>query len=233
MQNSQSQSQDINIKKDIHQGDIQEHLERIRTEFEKGFQFLQKYPKSVSMFGSARIEPDSSVYKRAEELASRISKETSYAVITGGGPGTMEAINKGVFESGGKSLGFNISLPHSHESNKYMVDGLKFSYFFARKAMMTYTAESYVFMPGGFGTFDELFSILTLIQTGKIPRVPVILFDSEYWNDVSKLIKNTMFEKFHTIKEADMELFTVTDSIDEVITIIKNAPVSDWWRNLN
>ncbi len=233
MSKSQSQGQDIHMKKDIHEGEIEEHLERINSEFEQGFKFLQKYPRSVSMFGSSRIDSNSSVYKKAEELAYRISKETNYAVITGGGPGTMEAMNKGVFEAGGKSLGFNISLPHSHESNKYMVDSMKYSYFFARKAMMTFTAEAYIFMPGGFGTMDELFSVLTLIQTGKIPHVPVILFDSEYWNDALRFIKETMFEKFHTIQEKDMDLFIISDSIDEVVTIIKNAPTSDWWRNLN
>ncbi|MEI6304762.1 MAG: TIGR00730 family Rossman fold protein [Candidatus Taylorbacteria bacterium] len=221
------------MRKDIHRGEILEHLERIRHEFADSFEFLRKYPKSVTIFGSSQIGPESEVYKQATELAYRISKETSYAILTGGGPGTMEAANKGAFDAGGKSLGFNISLPHNHTSNEYMTENLKFSYFFARKAMMTFTAEAYVFLPGGFGTFDELFSVLTLIQTGKIPRVPVILFNSLFWNEVREFLKKTMLNEFHTIKERDLELFTIVDSVDQALDIIKNAPVSEWWRNIN
>jgi len=229
----QPQEQSIHIE-DVREKDIETHLERIKNEFREGFKFLRKYPKTVTMFGSSQISPESPVYKKASELASRITKETSYAVLTGGGHGVMEAINKSVFEAGGQSLGFNISLPHNHESpNQFRTDSIKFTYFFARKAMMTFTAEAFIFLPGGFGTFDELFSILTLIQTGKIPKIPVILYDSLYWNDVVQLLKTTMFERFKTIKEDDLKLFTVTDSADEVIDIIKKAPVSDWWRNLN
>ena len=221
------------MRKDIHKGEIMDHLERIRHEFSDSFEFLRKYPKSVTIFGSSQIGPESDVYKKATELAFRISKETSYAVLTGGGPGTMEAANKGAFDAGGKSLGFNISLPHNHTTNVYTTDSLKFSYFFARKAMMTFTAEAYVFLPGGFGTFDELFSVLTLIQTGKIPRVPVILFNSSFWNEVREFLKKTMLNEFHTIKERDLELFTIVDSVDQALDIIKNAPVSEWWRNIN
>ncbi len=221
------------IKKDIHAGEIREHVEHIQYEFQEGFKFIRKYPKSVTFFGSSQISKNSPIYEKCVKLASYISKETSYAIMTGGGPGVMEAINKGAFEAGGKSLGFNISLPHSHEINDYMTDSIKFSYFFTRKAMMTFTAEAYVFLPGGFGTFDELFGILTLIQTGKIPHVPVILFDSSYWNDVLALLKNTMLDKFHTIREKDLKIFRISDSPEEVVHIIKNAPVSEWWRNIN
>ena len=233
MQKPQPQSHEKISKKDIHAGEIDAHLEHISHEFTEGFELLRKYPKSVTMFGSSLIQRETPIYKTAEELASRIIKETGYAVLTGGGPGLMEAFNKGAKEAGGQSVGLNESLPHDHAVNTYLTDHIKFSYFFTRKAMMAFTAEAYVFFPGGFGTFDELFSILTLIQTDKIPRVPVILFDSAYWNDVVTVIKGTMFEKFGTIKEKELGLFKVTDSPDEVIEIINKSPVSEWWKNLN
>jgi uncharacterized protein (TIGR00730 family) len=221
------------IKRDIHRGEIDAHLEHICTEFREGFQMIAKYPKTVTMFGSSMISPESDVYKSAEELAALISRETGYTILSGGGPGTMEAFNKGAFDAGGKSVGFNISLPHNRETNRFMTDSMKFSYFFARKTMMVFTAEAYIFLPGGFGTLDELFSVLVLIQTDKIPRVPIILFNSSYWNEVLALFKNTLLQKFGTIRKEDLEIFTITDSPEEVVDIIKKAPVSEWWRNLN
>jgi hypothetical protein len=233
MQTQQPDAEHINLKKDVHAGDVKAHLEHIQNEFKNGFELLKKYPKSVTMFGSSMIDEKSPVYQKAMDLARRISEETSYAIVTGGGPGLMEAFNRGAREAGGPSVGFNESLPHDHKANQYLTDQIKFSYFFSRKAMMTFAVETFIFFPGGFGTFDELFSVLTLIQTDKIPRVPVVLFDSSYWNDVVEVFRKIMLEKFGTIREKDLKLFTVTDSIDEVINIIKNAPVSEWWKNLN
>ncbi|MEI8328140.1 MAG: TIGR00730 family Rossman fold protein [Candidatus Taylorbacteria bacterium] len=233
MKTPASLGQDELFKRDIHEGAIEAHMEHIQAELRQGFEFLRKYPKTVTVFGSAQIKRDDPIYEKAVNLAAKISKETGYAILTGGGPGTMEAINKGAAEAGGKSLGFNISLPHNHETNDFVNDSLKFSYFFTRKAMMTFTAETYIFFPGGFGTFDELFGLLTLIQTGKIPHIPVILFDSEYWNHALTLLEDTMFHEFHTIKARDLKLFTITDDPAEVIAIIKTAPVTTWWRNLN
>lgn len=209
------------------------HLEHIHDEFRNGFEILKKYPKSVTMFGSSMIDEKSPVYAKAQELSRRISEETSYTIVTGGGPGLMEAFNKGAFQAHGQSVGFNESLPHDHKTNEYLTDEIKFSYFFSRKAMMTFTAEAFIFFPGGFGTFDELFSVLTLIQTDKIPHVPVILFDSTFWNNAVSFFKEIMIKEFSTIREKDLKLFTVTDSPEDVINIIKTAPVSDWWRNLN
>lgn len=221
------------LKKDVHAGDIQAHLEHIQDEFRNGFEILKKYPKSVTMFGSSMIDEKSPVYTKASELSKKISEEISYTIVTGGGPGLMEAFNKGAFQAHGQSVGFNESLPHDHKTNEYLTDEIRFSYFFSRKAMMTFTSEAFIFFPGGFGTFDELFSVLTLIQTDKIPRVPVVLFDSSFWNGVLSFFKEVMIDKFGTIREKDLKLFTITDSPDEVVSIIKNAPVSDWWRNLN
>lgn len=221
--------------RDVYEGEIETHLQHINREFKEGFEFLRKYPKSVSIFGSSMLSSSDPAYVKAEELAGRIVSELGYTVITGGGPGIMEAASKGAFEKGGIAAGLNISLPHERTSNDYVqkVNSLKFSYFFSRKTMLTFAAEAYVFFPGGFGTFDELFSILTLIQTDKIPAVPVLLFDSEYWKPLEAFIKGTMLEKFHTIDPQNLQIFKVTDSLDEVINTIKKAPVSEWWRNIN
>ncbi|MBU6426915.1 TIGR00730 family Rossman fold protein [Patescibacteria group bacterium] len=218
---------------DIRDNGIQAHLERILQEFSDGFEFLKKYPKSVSIFGSSEAMPEMEHYKMAQELGGRIVRELKYAVITGGGPGIMEAANKGAYDAGGPSLGLNISLPHEWTTNAYCTHAIKFSYFFARKTMLTFAAETFVFFPGGFGTMDELFSILTLIQTEKIPRVPIILFDSKYWNDFKAFLSGDLLRKFGTIDPGDLHLFEITDSLDRAMEIIKKAPLSEWWRNIN
>lgn len=220
-------------KNDIHQGEIKTHLERIGHEFENGFVFLKKYPRSVTVFGSSMAKPEDEHYRKAEELGSKIASETGYTVITGGGPGVMEAANKGAYQTGGSSVGLNISLPHEHSANPYIKDSMKFSYFFSRKAILMFAAEAYVFFPGGYGTFDELFSVLTLIQTDKIPHVPVVLFGSKFWGPFRELLQKTMAHSYHTIEDKDLNLFEITDSVDRVVEIVKKAPVSEWWRNIN
>jgi len=218
---------------DIHGGGIITPLERINHEFGDGFEFLKKYPKSVSIFGSSVLPSREPAYAKAEELGGRIVRDLKYAVITGGGPGIMEAANKGAFDAGGVSLGMNESLPHERFINAYVTHSIKFSYFFSRKVMLMFAAEAYVFFPGGFGTFDELFGVLTLIQTNKIPRVPVLLVDSAYWNPLKAFLEKTMEETYHTISKKDFNLFEITDSVDHVIETIKSAPISEWWRNIN
>jgi len=221
------------IRSDIHAREVENHLERIHREFADGFDFLSKYPKSVSIFGSSLAADDTPHYQKAYELGKLIVSDLKYAVITGGGPGIMEAANKGAYEAGGPSLGLNISLPHEHSTNAYVTHSIKFAYFFSRKTMLSFAAEAYVFFPGGFGTFDELFGILTLIQTGKIPHVPIILIDSHFWNPVRGLLEKTMLDAYKTIEKRDLNLFEITDSVDRAIEIIKEAPVSEWWRNIN
>jgi len=220
-------------RKEIHESDISGHLEHINAEFRDGFEFIKKYPKSVTFFGSAMAKPDSQGYKQAMELASLVATRLKYAVITGGGPGIMEATNKGAYDAGGTSIGLNVSLPHERSTNPYVTHSIKFSYFFTRKTMLTFAAEAFVFFPGGFGTMDELFSILTLIQTGKIPHVPIILLGSEYWNAFKDFVSAYMGEKFKTIEKKDLELFEITDSVERALEIIEQAPLSDWWRNIN
>jgi uncharacterized protein (TIGR00730 family) len=159
--------------------DIQSRNSRISAELEAGFKAIRRYPKSVTMFGSARIKPADKHYKFAEKFAGMMCKE-GYAVITGGGASIMEAGNKGTFETCGYGVGFNIELPFEQVINPYASHGVDFHYFFTRKVSMTFSGEAYIYFPGGFGTMDELFEILTLIQTKKIPKVPVILVGKKY-----------------------------------------------------
>ncbi|MDD5165718.1 MAG: TIGR00730 family Rossman fold protein [Candidatus Pacebacteria bacterium] len=221
------------VREDIHAKEVETHLERINREFSDGFEFLSKYPKSITVFGSSLAKPDNEHYKKAYDLAATVARDLKYAVLTGGGPGIMEAANKGAYDNEGISLGLNVTLPHEHAVNPYVTHSMKFAYFFSRKAMLSFAAEAYVYFPGGFGTFDELFSVLTLIQTGKIPHVPVILFDSGFWNPVKAMIEKAMLNGYHTIEERDLKLFHITDSVEEAINLIQKAPVSEWWRNIN
>ncbi|MDE1941134.1 MAG: TIGR00730 family Rossman fold protein, partial [Patescibacteria group bacterium] len=215
-------------KTDIHSGEINTHLERINHEFADGFEFLKKYPKSVTVFGSSVAAPDQEDYSAAEQLAGRVVTELGYAVLTGGGPGIMEAANKGAYQAGGVSLGLNVSIPRERITNAYVTHAIKFAYFFSRKVMLSFAAEAYIFFPGGYGTFDELFSLLCLIQTGKIPHVPVILYDSKFWKPLKSFLGEDMFKGYGTIEEKDLDIFEITDSIDRALEIIKKAPVSEF-----
>ena len=209
---------------------IEQHIAEITSEFKNGFELIKKYPKSVTIFGSARLTSASSHYNDVKKLAEKIVKETGYAVITGGGPGIMEAANMGAKDAGGESVGLNIKLPKEQHINPHATESMAFQYFFSRKAMLAFSAEAYVFFPGGFGTFDELFGILTLLQTKKIPPVPIILFGKDFWNPVRDFIQANMLDLHHTIEADDMKLFVITDSIDQTIKAIKGAPVSEWWN---
>ncbi len=221
------------LRKHIHEKAIEGHLDRIQREFRRGFEILQRYPRSVTIFGSSMARPENPWYQRAVELSGRIVKETGYAVVTGGGPGIMEAASRGATEAGGKAVGLRIDLLREKTANPYATDGMDFTYFFARKTMLTFAAEAFVFFPGGFGTMDELFSILTLIQTCKIPRVPVVMFDSRFWAPFRKFLEDIELKEYHVIDAWDPDIFEITDSIDRCVEIVKKAPVSDWWKNIN
>ncbi|PIR38325.1 MAG: TIGR00730 family Rossman fold protein [Candidatus Zambryskibacteria bacterium CG10_big_fil_rev_8_21_14_0_10_42_12] len=203
----------------------------ITKEFKMGFDFLVKHPKSVTFFGSARTPEDNMYYKKAERLGYRLAKEQGFSVITGGGPGIMEAAHKGAKEADGHAVGFTIRLPKEQATNKFVTDEIMFHYFFSRKVMLSFAAEAYVYFPGGFGTLDELFEILTLVQTGKIPHVPVVLVGSEFWDPLVSYIKDTLYENEHNISKEDLDLFTVLDDEDEIVELIGKTPVRNGLRH--
>jgi len=196
----------------------------IAREFTEGFEFLKNYPRSVTIFGSTRTKEGSHYFEKARELSRRIVEELRYSVTTGGGPGIMGAANQGAFEGGGNSIGITIELPHRQISNKYITDNIGFHYFFSRKVCLAFSAEAYIFFPGGYGTLDEFMEILTLVQTEKIPRIPIILFGKKHWGELEKFFKNVLLKE-RMIDEADLALYTITEDDDEVIKIIREAPV--------
>ncbi len=203
-----------------------ERVSLITKEFNDGFSFLENYPKSVTIFGGARFTEADPEYEKVRELGSRIATDLQYSVLTGGGPGLMEAANRGAKESGGESLGLTIELSHHQIENKYLTNSLNFYYFFCRKVCMSFSAEAYIFCPGGFGTFDEFFEIITLIQTKKIEKVPIILFGMDFWKPLEDFMKKTMQSKM-TIDADDLSLYVITDNIDEIINIIKETPIKN------
>lgn len=192
---------------------------RIMGEFVEGFHELGKIGPAVSIFGSARTQKTHRYYRAAEKTAQLLVKE-KYAVITGGGPGAMEAGNKGALEAGGKSIGLNIYLPHEQSSNKYVNHLINFHYFFCRKVMFVKYAKAFVIFPGGFGTLDELFESLTLVQTQRMEKFPIILYGSEYWKGLLDWIKNAVLKEGN-IDTEDLSLYSIVDSPEDVIKQIK------------
>lgn len=195
---------------------------KIMGEFVNGYEKLNKIGPCVSVFGSARLQPGSKYYKLAEDVAKKIT-DNGYGVITGGGPGIMEAANKGAYENEGTSVGINISLPFEQESNKYIDHdkNINFDYFFVRKVMLVKYSQGFVVMPGGFGTLDELFEAITLIQTLKIDKFPIILVGKEYWGGLLDWIKTKLIEE-KMISPEDINLFSVVETSEEVIKILND-----------
>ena len=210
--------------KDIRRA-IKKRMSTANDEFNRGYDLIEKYPRSVSILGSARFKPSNKFYKQAESLARRIATELKYTVVTGGGPGIMEAANRGAYEAGGKSIGFGIKLPEEQDLNPYLTESVNFEYFFSRKTLLFFSAETYIYFPGGFGTMDELFEILTLIQTKKIPSVPVVLVGREFWGPLMQIIEKELLEDEGTISEKDTKIYKIVDSEDEIIDIIRKAPL--------
>ncbi len=192
---------------------------RILSEFVEGFDAMAKVGPAITVFGSARTTVDSPFYALARTIGRRLA-EAGYAVITGGGPGAMEAANLGCREGGGLSVGCNIELPHEQGMNPYVDLGVEFRYFFARKVMFVKYADGFVILPGGIGTLDELFESLTLIQTGKVRHFPVVLVGREYWAGLLDWMRDTMLTQ-GAIGESDLDLFHLTDDADEVIELIR------------
>ncbi len=196
---------------------------RIMSEFVQGFELLRNYGLSVTFWGSARLTPDDPYYKAAEELAAKLAKK-GFAVISGGGPGIMEASNVGAFKVGGRSVGLNIELPFEQKLNPYTTESMSFKYFFSRKVMLTFASEAYVYFPGGYGTLDEFFEIITLIQTKKIERIPIVLYGSEFWNPLLHWFEKDLVKKFKTISKEDLDFFVVVDSVEDAYKyVLKNV----------
>jgi uncharacterized protein (TIGR00730 family) len=208
-----------------------------------GLATVKKYPQGVTVFGSARLGPDNDFYKKAYELGAKLAK-TSHPVITGGGPGIMEAANRGAYENGGRSIGLNIHLKTEQDLNKYTTDSMEFHYFFARKVMLTFSAKVYVYFPGGFGTLDEFGEVLELAHTARIPHVPIFLYGSEFWQGLDTWFAGKMSE-WHLIETgvagemnetgaADQgltsiarQLYKITDNLDEIVAAAENAESRD------
>ena len=197
---------------------------RIMAEFVEGFESLSRIPKAVTVFGSARIRPGEPEYEEAEALG-RALAEAGHAVITGGGPGAMEAVNKGAFEARGRSIGVCIELPHEEKPNPYLTDVLSFRYFFVRKVMFVKYARAVVILPGGFGTLDELFESLTLVQTRKMQPIPVILAgEAEYWDGLLAWLENAL-EKPGKISPGDLTLIKRARTVEEILDFVSEGPV--------
>ena len=196
---------------------------KIMSEFVNGYETMARIGPCVSIFGSARTKPDTKYYLLAEKIAYKISK-AGYGVITGGGPGIMEAGNKGAHNGEGTSVGLNIELPFEQHYNPYIDKdkNLNFDYFFVRKVMFVKYSQGFVVMPGGFGTLDELFEAVTLIQTKKIAKFPIILVGSEYWSGLINWIKTVMIEKEHNANPDEMNLIKIVDTEDEVVEALDN-----------
>jgi uncharacterized protein (TIGR00730 family) len=194
---------------------------RIQSEFVEGFGLLAELPRAVSVFGSARTRPDSPEYALGQRLGGALAR-AGFAVITGGGPGVMEAVNRGCSEEGGLSVGLGIELPFEQRLNDWVDIGLNFRYFFARKTMFVKYAQAFVILPGGFGTLDELFESLTLVQTRKVTRFPVVLVGTEYWSGLLDWLRRSAVPA-GTINPGDLDLLYLTDDVDDVVRTIMQA----------
>jgi uncharacterized protein (TIGR00730 family) len=194
---------------------------KIMSEFVEGFEKMSRIGPCVSIFGSARTKPTNPYYKLAEEIAFKLTRE-GYGVISGGGPGIMEAANKGAKAGGGRSVGLNIVLPFEQTHNPFIDSDkiIHFDYFFVRKTIFLKYSQGFIAMPGGFGTLDELFEAITLIQTNKVAHFPIVLVGKKYWEGMMNWIKETMLNEEHNINEKDLDLFKIVDTADEAVAII-------------
>lgn len=196
-------------------------LSNVDEQIHAGYTVLRKYHKTVTVFGSARTPESSEYYQKARELGRWLAQD-GYTVVTGGGPGIMEAANRGALEAGGASIGFNIELPHEQSLNRYTTESLAFTHFAPRKIALTMMADAYIYFPGGFGTMDELSEILTLTQTSKMARAPIILFDKKFWGVWDEFVRTNMLEKQHVISEGDEAIYTITESLDDIMAAVRS-----------
>lgn len=205
------------ITEDRHE-ELSQQLVRFNEDLQQGLATISRYENAVTIFGSARFKEDHPDYIKARELGGLLAKN-GHTVITGGSIGIMEAANRGAFENGGKSVGLNIELPYEQAENPYTTDSMSFRYFFPRKVMLAYSSRVFAVFPGGFGTLDELFEILTLVQTNKMPATPIILIGTKFWKPMDEYIRQHFRDDMQTIDFDDTELYHITDDISEVVTI--------------
>lgn len=195
---------------------------RIMAEFVDGFEFLYPLRKEITFFGSARLPEGSEWYEQARKLG-RMLAEQGFTIITGGGPGIMEAGNRGAYEGGGQSIGLDIELPAEQRRNAYVKKGIGFHYFFIRKVMLSASAQAYVFFPGGYGTLDEFFEMTTLIQTKKMEHVPVICVGKKFWGPLDAWIRTLMVKDLETVSPTDPDLYTIVDTAEEAFELLKDS----------
>lgn len=193
---------------------------RIMSEFVLGFELLRRHGLAATVFGGARFQPEDPYYKDAAELSGRLAK-LGFSIITGGGPGIMEGANVGAFKAGGRSVGLNIQLPTEQKLNPYVTENASFDFFFSRKVMLAYASEAYVYFPGGFGTLDEFFEMVTLIQTDKVDRIPILLYGKEFWSPLVTWMNSSLLKQYKTISKEDLAIFHVVDSVDEAVSYIE------------
>src|SRR3954470_17289476 len=203
---------------------------KIMAEFVEGFEAMAKIGPCISIFGSARTKPGNPYYELTVEIAKELSEE-GFGIISGGGPGIMEAANKGAFQAGGKSVGLNITLPQEQEANRYQTTSLDFHYFYARKVMFVKYASAFVCFPGGFGTLDEFFEVLTLVQTLKVEPYPIVLYGSGYWSGLVAWLRDQLMPKF--IDSEDTDIFRLVDTPKEAVRLVKQGIKNPWWRPLD
>lgn len=205
----------------------------IQEEFREGIDTVKDMGPSVTFYGSARLKPEHPEYQKAYHLAYRIAKELGYIIISGGGAGIMEAANKGAKDAGVESVGLTIRLPHEQATNPYVTKEVPFHFFFARQVSMSYTTEACIFCAGGTGTMYEFFEMMTHLQTGKIGPLPIILFGTEFWTPIKKILEESFVGKYKTISASDLERFIVTDDEDLVLDIIKTSKIRNGDDELN
>lgn len=202
--------------------DITWRIFRIMAEFVEGFQFLSTLEREVTIFGSARLAPGSKWYLEAEKMGAMLGKG-GYTVITGGGPGIMEGANKGAYEAGARSVGLNIQLPKEQRINPYVTESRAFNYFFSRKVMLVASAQVYIYFPGGYGTVDELFEILTLIQTGKLEKVPIVLVGRDFWTPLFTWLEQTVYKEYDAVAKSDLGLVSIVDRAEDAYAVVTKS----------
>ena len=207
----------LEIKKEMN-----DRMSRIGDDFTRGFEKISRLSNTVTIFGSARFKETHPSYVKARDVGTMLADQ-GYTVITGGGGGIMEAGNRGAFEAGGTSIGFNIILPQEQAVNPYVSDSIALRYFFSRKVLLAFSAQAYIFFPGGFGTLDEFFEIITLIQTEKIPAAPIILVGDEFWGALDSFVQHELLELNYTISPGDEKLYTITEDIQLIQQIVDDA----------